>query len=76
MKSIIFHLVIYTSESKPNLAKQSSYNNICTILVVQKSNVSSELNSDFIVRLCFSVTIITQEEVHYRPFIIHKACVY
>ena len=40
------------------------------ILLVKESNVSSELNSDF------SVTITTQEEGHYQPFIICKTCVY
>ena len=64
------------SESRPNLAKHSSYHNVSKILVVQESNVSSELNSDLVVRLCFSVTITTQEEGHYQPFIICKACVY
>ena len=63
-------------ESRPNLAKHSSYHNVSKILVVQESNVSSELNSDLVVRLCFSVTITTQEEGHYQPFIICKACVY
>ena len=58
------------------MAKQSSYNSVSTILVVQESNVSSEFNSDLVVRLCFSVTITTQEKGHYRPFIIRKACVY
>ena len=43
---------------------------------MQESNVSSELNSDLVVRLYFSVTITTQEEGHYQPFIICKACVY
>ena len=64
------------SESRPNLAKHSSYHNVSKILVVQESNVSSQLNSDLVVRLCFSVTITTQEEGHYQPFIICKACVY
>ena len=63
-------------ESRPNLAKHSSYHNVSKILVVQESNVSSELNSDLVVRLCFSVTITTQEEGHYQPFIICKACAY
>ena len=63
-------------ESRPNLAKHSSYHNVSKILVVQESNVSSELNSDLVVRLCFSVTVTTQEEGHYQPFIICKACVY
>ena len=40
-------------ESRPNLAKHSSYHNVSEILLVQESNVSSELNSDF------SVTITT-----------------
>ena len=61
-------------ESRPNLAKHSSYHNVSKILVVQESNVSSE--SDLVVRLCFSVTITTQEDRHYQPFIICKACVY
>ena len=43
---------------------------------MQESNVSSELNSDLVVRLYFSVTITTQEEGHYQPFIICKTCVY
>ena len=63
-------------ESRPNLAKHSSYHNVSRILVVQESNVSSELKSDLVVRLCFSVTITTQEEGHYQPFIICKAYVY
>ena len=63
-------------ESRSNLAKHSSYHNVSKILVVQESNVSSELNSDLVVRLCFSVTITTQEEGHYQPFIICTACVY
>ena len=65
-----------TTAQTINLAKQSSYNSVSTILVVQESNVSSEFNSDLVVRLCFSVTITTQEEGHYRPFIIRKARVY
>ena len=65
------------SESRPNLAKQSSYNNVPKILVVQECNVSFELNSDLVVQTVLnSVTITTQEEGHYRPFIIRKACVY
>ena len=64
------------SESRPNLTKRSSYHNVSKILVVLESNVSSQLNSDLVVRLCFSVTITTQEEGHYQPFIICKACVY
>ena len=64
------------SESRPNLAKHSSYHNVSKILVVQESNVSSELNSDLVVRLCFSITITTREEGHYQPFIICMACVY
>ena len=85
MKSMKYHLVNYTSveifkmawlESRPILAKHSSYHNVSKILVVQESNVSSKLNSDLVVRLCFSVTITTQEEGHYQPFIICKACVY
>ena len=63
-------------ESRPNLAKHSSNDNISKILVVQESNVSPELNYDLVVRLCFSVTITTHEEGHYQPFIICKACVY
>ena len=39
-------------------------------------NVSSKLNFDLVVRLCFSVTITTQEEGRYSPFVIRKACVY
>ena len=62
-------------ESRPNLAKHSSYHNVSRILV-QEPDVSSKLNSDLIVRLCFSVTIKTQEEGHYQLFIIRKACVY
>ena len=53
-------------ESRPNLAKHSSYHNVCKILLVQESNVSSELNADLVVRLCFSVTITNQEEGHYQ----------
>ena len=64
------------SESRPNLTKHSSYHNVSKILVVQESNVSSELNSELVVRLRFSVTITTQEEGHYQPFIICKACAY
>ena len=63
-------------ESRLNLAKHSSYHNVSRILVVQESNVSSELKSDLVVRLCFSVTLTTQEEGHYQPFIICKAYVY
>ena len=63
------------SKSRPNLAKHSSYHNVSKILVVQESNVCSELNSDLVVRLCFSLTITTQEEGHYQPFIICTACV-
>lgn len=62
-------------ESRPNLAKHSSNDNISKILVVQESNVSPELNYDLVVRLCFSVTITIQEEGYYQPFIICKACV-
>ena len=65
----------------PYLAKQSSYNSVSTILVVKESNVSSsEFNSDLVVRLCFSVTITTQEEGlgFFRPllhsFIIALLC--
>ena len=64
------------SKSRPNLAKHSSYHNVSKILVVQESNVCSELNSDLVVRLCFSLTITTQEEGHYQPFIICTAYVY
>ena len=65
------------SESRPNLTKRSSYHNVSKILVALESNVSSQLNSDLVVRLCFSVTITTQEEGHQPfPFIICKACVY
>ena len=38
-------------ESRPNLAKHSSYYNVSKILLVQESHVSSELNSDLVVRL-------------------------
>ena len=58
-------------ESRPNLAKHPSYHNVSKILLVQESNVSSELNSDLVVRLCFS-----QEEGHCQLFIICKTCVY
>ena len=54
------------SESRPNPAKHSSYHNVSKVLVAQEYNVSSELNSDLVVRLCFSVTITTQEEGHYE----------
>ena len=64
------------SESRPNLTKHSSYHNVSKILVVQESNVSSELNPDLVVRLCFSVTKTIQEERHYQSFIICKPCVY
>ena len=40
-------------ESRPNLAKHSSYHNVSKILVVQEPNVSSELSSDLVVRLLF-----------------------
>ena len=53
-------------ESRPNLAKHSSYHNVSKILVVQESNVSSELNSDLVVRLLFHNLITNQEEGHYQ----------
>ena len=45
------------SEPRPNLTKHSSLNNVSKTMVVQGSNGSSELNSDLVVRLLFSVTI-------------------
>ena len=76
MKSIKSSSKLY-SELRPNLAKQSSYSNVSKILEVQDYNVSYEKNSYLVVQTVLnSVAITTQEEGHYRPFIIRKACVY